>query len=113
MAPAKAWIVFEESGEYSDHRFTVRCVATTEATARACVREFARRRADEEAKTGSDMIARETRAGDVRHAEGWWCVVSPDEDDEPMRAGSYASTFGSEEADLVTPTKADDRDGVR
>jgi hypothetical protein len=97
-----AFVVYAESGEYSDHTFRVLAVALTEADARAACERLAKETAASDRWT--TKIARPTQQGDYGHADGHWCAIAQSDPDEPARLGAYnGESIGFERADLVTP----------
>lgn len=100
-ADAKAWIVFMECGEYSDHQFNVLCVALSEADARvACERE-----ARAAAAADDGRVARPLRLTDERgslRGDGFWTFCARYEDAEHMvPVDVYTPMYGFAETTLV------------
>jgi len=99
MEKRGVYIIFSESGEYSDHRYSVVSCAASEADARKAVEEFARR----EAKENSEKIARPSRKSDHRFSEGRWVVTRTDDPEEISYTSSYDKTFGFQFVEAYTP----------
>ena len=96
MADKKAWIVYSEYGEYSDHSFTPLGVALTEAAARAAVE----REALADANSGIRGVPRPAREGDNGYEDGFWVVMQKYAADQFL--GGYNGTlFGFQETTIA------------